>query len=243
MLHRRTLFLAPILVAFGCAAASITPDASYKTITRDVTRNIVRSAVRVRTPMGAGSGIVLYSGISPITTRQCTYILTASHVVHIFRNVVVDVFERTPLSCTGSDAYHAKVVNTDPANDLALLEVENLNLGFIPKMVNYTDLAKIEVAEPIYAVGCQIGRIPVLTEGRLADYDDDSCCVTAESIVGSSGGGIFLANSLYLGMIRGIGIAPVEGDQILVPHIVLVIPATKIARWLEASDYKFIVKR
>jgi putative serine protease PepD len=102
---------------------------------------------------GNGSGVVLTSD---------GYILTNAHVVTIRGSVInVDLSVRTNLG----EVFPAKVIGTDPTNDLAVIKVETTKP--LTPMV-FADSSKINVGDQVVAIGSPLGLETTVTRGIVS---------------------------------------------------------------------------
>lgn len=101
---------------------------------------------------GSGSGVLLTND---------GYILTNNHVVTLdgqSSNPVVEV--RT----FDKKTYEAKIIGTDPINDLAVIKIDGAN--FTP--ITFADSSKVNVGDPVVAVGSPLGLSDSVTSGVIS---------------------------------------------------------------------------
>ena len=96
---------------------------------------------------GMGSGVIL----SPDG-----YILTNNHVVEGANTVTVTLPDERE--------FNGKIVGTDPKADLAVVKIEARGLASVP----WGDSTKLEVGEPILAVGNPFGLTSTVTQGIVS---------------------------------------------------------------------------
>ena len=96
---------------------------------------------------GAGSGII----VSPDG-----YILTNNHVVEGAREVTVTLPDKREFTGT--------IVGADPKTDLAVVKIEAKNLPYVP----WGDSTKLQVGEPVLAVGTPFGLTSTVTQGIVS---------------------------------------------------------------------------
>ena len=102
---------------------------------------------------GNGSGVVLTSD---------GYILTNAHVVTVGGSVInVDLSVRTNLG----EVFPAKVIGTDPTNDLAVIKIETTK-PLTPMM--FADSSKINVGDQVVAIGAPLGLETTVTRGIVS---------------------------------------------------------------------------
>jgi putative serine protease PepD len=114
----------------------------------DVIDKVSPSVVEIRTQGGLGSGVV-FDGNGNIVTN--------AHVVGTFRT-----FEVT--SAEGR-SYKASLVSTFPANDVAVIRVENPD--GLPA-ATFADSDKVEVGEIVLAIGNPLGLQSSVTNGIIS---------------------------------------------------------------------------
>jgi putative serine protease PepD len=102
---------------------------------------------------GNGSGVVLTSD---------GYILTNAHVVTIGGSTAnVELSVRTNLR----EVYSARLIGTDPTNDLAVIKVETTK-PLIPMV--FADSSKINVGDQVVAIGAPLGLEATVTRGIVS---------------------------------------------------------------------------
>jgi Do/DeqQ family serine protease len=97
--------------------------------------------------IGTGSGVII---------NPDGYIVTNNHVI--------DGADDVEISLHDNRIYKAKVVGTDPTTDLALLQIKEKNLTYIP----FVDSDKIEVGEWVLAVGNPFNLNSTVTAGIVS---------------------------------------------------------------------------
>ena len=114
--------------------------------------SVVTLSVSGKSSAGTGSGVVL---------SEDGYILTNAHVVTLdgsTSDVVIEVK-------TSSDRiFKAKVVGTDPTNDLAVIKASGA--GFSP--IEFADSSKINVGDFAVAIGAPLGYDATVTSGVVS---------------------------------------------------------------------------
>ncbi len=96
---------------------------------------------------GAGSGVIVSSE---------GYILTNNHVVEGATEVTVTLPDEREFT--------GKVMGTDPKTDLAIVKIEGKELPYLP----WGDSAKLQVGEPVLAVGNPFGLTSTVTQGIVS---------------------------------------------------------------------------
>ncbi|MBN2596849.1 MAG: Do family serine endopeptidase [Marinifilaceae bacterium] len=97
--------------------------------------------------IGAGSGVIINSD---------GYIVTNNHMVEGADDIEVSLHDNR--------VYKAKVIGTDPTTDLALIQIKEKNLVYIP----FVDSDKIEVGEWVLAVGNPFNLNSTVTAGIVS---------------------------------------------------------------------------
>ena len=101
---------------------------------------------------GSGSGVFLNAD---------GYILTNNHVVTLdgqSSNPTVEV------QTYDKKTYKATIVGTDPMNDLAVIKIDGT--GFKP--ITFTDSSKLNVGDPVVAIGSPLGLTESVTSGVIS---------------------------------------------------------------------------
>ncbi|NBR64623.1 MAG: PDZ domain-containing protein [Actinobacteria bacterium] len=114
--------------------------------------SVVTLSVSGKANAGTGSGVVLSSD---------GYILTNAHVVTLdgaTSDVVIEV------KTSADRIYKAKVVGTDPTNDLAVIKASGT--GFIP--IEFADSSTINVGDFAVAIGAPLGYDATVTSGVVS---------------------------------------------------------------------------
>ena len=113
-----------------------------------VTINVISSA-----GSGNGSGVFL---------TEDGYVLTNTHVVTLdgaTANVKIEV------KTADGHVYPAKIIGTDPINDLAVIKVQ-APISFDP--IEFADSSKINVGDRVVAIGAPLGLANTVTEGIVS---------------------------------------------------------------------------
>ncbi len=147
--------------------------------------SVVTIKVGDATSGGSGSGVFLTSS---------GYILTNTHVVTLdgaTKNPTIEVqtFDKR--------TYTAKVVGTDPMNDLAVVKISG-PISFTP--ITFADSSKLNVGDPVVAIGAPLDLPGTVTTGIVSALD--RTISVANSSAPSDGTGLQLWS--------GSGTAPVS---------------------------------
>jgi S1-C subfamily serine protease len=104
-------------------------------------------------PLGAGTGMII---------TKSGQVLTNNHVIEGATRIEVTI--------PGGNVYQAQVLGADPADDVALLQLEGAeNL----QTVTIADSSTVEVADRVVAIGNALGRggAPSISEGSVGALD------------------------------------------------------------------------
>lgn len=215
-------------------------------------RDLLWPTVQVRVGSDVGSGVLVFS--RAVDAEHCeSFVLTAHHVISEAipttptsgKNDPVLVRAYDPESGALED-WAAEVAAWHPSHDLALLRIRSeYPFTGVARLASTEKLKAIRRFAPIYTVGCPLGHDPMPSAGQVTNQDKELngeryWIVSAPTIFGNSGGGVFLEETRDL-----IGICSmVCVVQNLVPmpvsHMGVVVPGETVLRWLDAEGYGFI---
>ena len=148
----------PAVYSSSTAAKGLTPEQIYRAaapgvvvITDTQTENVPTFFNPSRKePVGAlGSGFVI---------DRRGDIITNDHVVQGAKNIRVGF--------SSGATYAAKVVGTDPSTDIAVIRVDVPASALHP--LEFADSAKVEVGDPVYAIGNPFGLDRTMTAGIVS---------------------------------------------------------------------------
>jgi putative serine protease PepD len=151
---------------------------------------VLPSVVEVATPQGLGSGVVIDNRGDIVTNR---------HVVESNQTVQVrDSSQKT---------FTANVVGTSRSNDLSVIRAEGANLP----AVTLGDSSKVQIGEPVFAVGNPLGLSSSVTNGIVSAVGrtvDESSTVALKDLVqtsaainpGNSGGALIDVDGKVIGI-------------------------------------------
>ncbi len=152
---------------------------------------------RMVTESALGSGVLISAG---------GQLLTAAHVVQTADTIEV-VFQDAP-------SVPAHVVASDPAADVALLQLDAVPAGVLPVRLGNSDRA--EVGDPVFVVGAPFGISHTLTVGHLSARRPSSA-----SFGGLVGGELFQTDAAINHGNSGGPMFNMDGEVIgIVSHIV-----------------------
>jgi S1-C subfamily serine protease len=210
----------------------------------ELARALLQPSIHVSMKSGAGSGTIVWSRGGE------TYALTAFHVVsraiqrdedgrETRRPVAVTVYRADG---TVDERLEAEVVLWHEKKDLALLRLRS-SRTFATARLAARDAGTFT---PVYAVGCPLGHDPLPTAGEIASVRKDVqgerfWMMTAPTIFGNSGGGVYHRETLEL---VGVSVMICTFDNpnaTPVPHLGILVPLSAIRAWLAAHDHAFVV--
>ncbi|MBI4640691.1 MAG: DegQ family serine endoprotease [Candidatus Tectomicrobia bacterium] len=165
---------------------------------------------------------------SGVIVTQDGYVLTNNHVVEGAEEIKVTLSDRRE--------FRATVVGTDPKTDVAVLKLPGSSFPVLP----LGDSDRVEVAEPVIAIGNPFGLNQTVTMGivsavgranvGIADYED---FIQTDAAInpGNSGGGLINAQGELIGIntailsesggYAGIGFAvPVNMARVVMDQII-----------------------
>jgi S1-C subfamily serine protease len=168
---------------------------------KEIHRNVLYTVVRVMTEGAAGTGVMVYSGVTPDTKdapdedkEYETYIVTCWHVVEDAIKFVtkwssiaqkdikkeanelvkVEMFKYEKLSrCVGGTTYDAEIIAWDKPLDLAILRVKCAEKSpFVAKIYPRAKGDNIKLGTPMISCGCSLAHEPFFTFGNLTSKHD-----------------------------------------------------------------------
>jgi S1-C subfamily serine protease len=206
--------------------------------------NILATTVKISTPGSSGSGVVVFENI--VDDSCFSYILTNQHVVADNENVTVSRYHYLrDATISSTVAYPGRVIGKDKDLDLALIEIETpSSIGPVATFDSVTMRSNLTLTQPIHIAGCPLGNPPLLTSGRIAFISSNRQIVTAFSLFGSSGGGVFTSEGKLIGISRGITMVQLsEESRIPEPNLSYTIPGPLIRSWLIVGGFSFVLDR
>ncbi len=168
----------------------------------EVFRQVVPSVVVIRAKGNeVGSGRFNETG-SGVLISPDGKVMTAAHVVHALDDISVEFL--------GGETVSAKVIASEPAADLSLLQLERVPTG--AKVSPLADSDKVRVGDPVIVVGAPYGLSYSLTNGLisarwapntmyktmpLAEFFQTNASINT----GNSGGPMFAMNGEVIGIV------------------------------------------
>ena len=179
----------------------LSPDAGAQT-PGEVFRQVVPSVVVIRAKgHEVGSGRFSETG-SGVLISPDGKVMTAAHVVHALDDITVEF--------PGGETVAAKVIASEQAADLSLLQLERVPAG--AKISPLADSDKVQVGDPVIVVGAPYGLSYSLTNGLisarwapntmyktmpLAEFFQTNASINT----GNSGGPMFAMNGQVIGIV------------------------------------------
>lgn len=231
-----------LLILIGCAT-QFTPEVNPK-LEIDAYQSMLEPSVRISASFELDNKIFQAggSGIAIGNKDNCTYILTAYHVVDIPKTANNTIINVAFFYYKEITIVRAEIIDIDYSNDLALLKVKGL---FPIAKVGAT----LRIFQKVYAIGCRIGNRPSVSEGIVSCeiFNANRWTSSAPAIHGCSGGGIFLQET---GELIGIMIklsfitiaSPFGIDSSPVCHIVTFVPITIIREFFRITNNEWIIE-
>ena len=206
----------------------------------DSARGILASTVRIIRENATGSGIAIYH--NQVDDIHYTYFITNAHVVENAKEVQVMKYSYLRnASISSTETFTGEVIAKDTDIDLALIEV--MTPREIGPTVQFDSLSlnsNLTLYQRVYVSACPLGNPPLITDGHVGFISDTRNVITAFSIFGSSGGGVFNKEGRLVGIVRGISMVPMENVNIPESSLTHVIPGPIVRSWLLAKNLSFI---
>ena len=168
---------------------------------KSIHKHVLYPVVRVLTEHAAGTGVVIYSGITPDTIDKPvdeqeyeTYVVTCWHVVEdaikfvkkwsnvakkdvtVEANEIVrcEFFEYEKLSrCVGGKTLNAEIVCWDKPLDIALLKMKVAGkIDAVAKLYPRGKSDDVKLGTPMISCGCSMAHQPFFTFGNLTSKGD-----------------------------------------------------------------------
>ena len=203
---------------------------------------IIAPTVRISCHLEVGSGTINYCKQEGEIWN--TYAITAGHVVQGAK-------EGRPIQVTVFNANEeefqiaAELIGFSEELDLAVIKLENNSKLYSAEIATKSEINNIKRFDDVYAVGCPLGYMPIQTEGEITSQNKilngkNYWMVSAETIFGNSGGGIFLKeNNEMIGVLTRVS-AYNNFINVAVPHMGIVVPLDRIYKWLEEENLEFL---
>lgn len=209
---------------------------------------ILSSTVRISAGKNKGTGVIVFNEV--INSIHYSYIITNNHVVNDKTEVEVESFtylKQQTISSTNT--FEGRVIAKDPALDLALIQVLSANSVGKPSFFETADIVtNLTLYQPVYISGCGLANPPYVTSGNVAQINSIRSIITAFSIFGNSGGGVFDAHGKLVGIVRGVSVVQVPTGprspsiRIPEPNLTHMIPGPLVRSWLMVTGFSFLIE-
>lgn len=220
---------------------------------RALTRTMIAPTVQLNGDDTVGSGTLVFSGPNPKTGQIESYVLTAHHVV---RNILADTPSArangviVTIYLNGSERrdVRADMLLNEPKIDAALLKLRSTDrFENLARVLQQRDAKRVEVWNPIYAVGCPLGNDPVPSAGAISSLKNELngsnyWMINAPTYFGNSGGGIYLADTCELVGVFSKIYTHGKGAPVVIPHMGLCTPITTVHDWLGTAKLGWVLE-
>jgi S1-C subfamily serine protease len=230
------------------AVARLRKDATRDAALLD--RAILRPSVQVVGRGGVGGGTVIRSEREPDGTYG-TYVVTAFHVLQ--KVVEPDAAgARKPVQVKlfpdGGDGetVDSDLLIHDERRDLALLKLRSAkHYPIVARLAARERVRETSVFTPIYAVGCPLGHDPLPSFGEITTLRKEVngerfWMMSAPTIFGNSGGGVFHRETLELIGVSAMICTFDNPVSTPVPHLGILVPLDSVYDWLRDNKYAFV---
>ena len=238
------------LRALRDAVARLKKDASRDAAILD--RSILRPSVQVCGHGSVGGGTLIRSDRDADGTYG-TYILTALHVVRKSsdRDVTAPT-ARPPVQVkiygeSGEpESVESDLVLLDERRDLALLKLRSERLFPVAaRLASRERIRETTVFTPIYTVGCPLGHDPLPSFGEITTLRKEVngerfWMMSAPTIFGNSGGGVFHRETLEMIGVSAMICTFDNPVSTPVPHLGILVPLDAVFDWLRDNKYAFL---
>jgi len=226
-------------------ASFVTPDHGT------LSRTMLSPTVQLNGSDTVGSGTLVYSGPAPNGRKPESYVLTSYHVV---RNILADTPSakkdgvQTTIYCGDARReVRADLVVFEARIDAALMKLRSDDAWYnLAQVLLPGEAARVEVWDPIYAVGCPLGNDPIPTQGAISSLKNELngtnyWMISAPTYFGNSGGGIYLAETRQLIGVFSKIYTHGKGNPVVIPHMGLCTPITAIHEWLAKEGLDWVL--
>ena len=226
------------------AAERATPDELFE--------SLILPTVQIRCGGDVGAGAIVYSRPNATGAYE-TYVLSAFHVVSEVVKKDGDSETRDPVDVRAQEAgdaavveVQADVVSYQEDLDLVLLKLRSdRRFAHITRLAPREKLKAMGRFTPIYTVGCPLGHDPMPSKGEITNLSKDVngrrfWIVSAPTIFGNSGGGVFLADTREL--VGVCSMVCVYHNLIPVPvsHMGVMVPGEVVLDWLDSQYLHYV---
>lgn len=216
-----------------------------------MSRHMLQPCVQLQGEETVGSGTLISCEKDKQGKGYTTYVLTAYHVV---RNILTDepLLARKGIdvviySPTGKVTRKCDVVMSNPKADLALVKLRGGDkVPVVADLSTRKELSQIRVWTPVYAIGCPLGNDPIPTAGSVSSLSNkvgetNYWMINAPTYFGNSGGGIYNGQTFKLLAVFSKIYTHGSTRPVVIPHMGLGVPLTKVYDWLEKEGHGFLI--
>jgi serine protease Do len=150
---RAMILVVLAIISVPLAAAAQTPGEVFRKVTPSVV--VIRAT---GSEVTAGGQVRFVETGSGVLISADGKVMTAAHVVHSMNDVSVEFL--------GGETVSAKVIASEPAADLSLLQLERLPAGGRVAQLANSDM--VQVGDPVYIVGAPYGLSYSLSAGLVS---------------------------------------------------------------------------
>ena len=232
------------------AVARLRKDATRDAALLD--RSILRPSVQVVGRGGVGGGTVIRSELESEGVYG-TYIITAYHVLQkVVEPDPASEGKRRPvqvkLFAEGADGetVDSDLMIHDDRRDLALLKLRSTkHYPIAARLAARERIRETSVFTPIYAVGCPLGHDPLPSFGEITTLRKEVngerfWMMSAPTIFGNSGGGVFHRETLEMIGVSAMICTYDNPVSTPVPHLGILVPLDSVYDWLRDNKYAFV---
>lgn len=224
---------------------NILNEENIATVTSTTTpsaHHLLDKTVRVQTPSGNGSGVILFSEKYAESDTYYSYVATNAHVVKMHKAVSVVKFKYFNYRTVEStEVFTGKVVARSSVYDLAIIEIKTTKKLPSARFLPRPEFSKVQLFDQVYISGCPLSNNPIVIEGRVANIEDRNIITTAFAIFGSSGGGVYTESGKLIGLINKVSSYDDDDDvHHAVGQLSHVIPVNLVVPWLRSRRLPFV---
>ena len=230
------------------AVARLRKDASRDAALLD--RSILRPSVQVVGRGGVGGGTVIRSEAESDGVYG-TYIVTAFHVLQKVTEHDPAAPRKPVLVKIYADGGDTETIDSDllihdERRDLALLKLRSTkHYPIAARLAARERIRETSVFTPIYAVGCPLGHDPLPSFGEITTLRKEVngerfWMMSAPTIFGNSGGGVFHRETLEMIGVSAMICTFDNPVSTPVPHLGILVPLDSVYDWLRDNKFAFV---
>jgi len=228
---------------------------------------ILYPSVRIRAGNTIGSGTIIASIKGAI--GYDTYVLTNHHVIEdsiqikeewnsltkkmekkeTRATIEVEIFKYQNMSiASGTLLVLSDIVEWNQDHDLTLIKLRMDDFIQPALLASQKTIDSLRIFQNVYLCGSGQGRSPFPTYGQIASLVDEIdnlpyWMVTAPSVFGNSGGGVFLAdNKEFVGIPSRLAVTFAMWAPNAIYHMSYIIPISRIYKWFEEMKRTNLLK-